>query len=313
MTLCGAKRCTVIPTSGARRDPGVNAGFDRGIPRCARDDGTGYSSFFASSQYLSNSAIPTSPTSLPLSRERRATSAKRRRKRALALRSADSGSILRRRARLTTERRRSPISCSSAAWSSAVARRPPLRELLLDLVDDVGVPLPVEAEVAGTQGLAVGHRERRERGRKGAQRILGRSGLPPLAPLPRVLDLLGAPGGGGAAEDVGMAVDHLLGDLAGDVADAEPSLLGRQAREEENLEEEVSELVAQRVGGALVQGREHLVGLLEQVGTQRLEGLLAVPGALAAEPLDERVEPIEGLGHAREAISFRLTAFSRDR
>ena len=104
-------------------------------------------SFFASSQYRSSSAIPTSATSRPLCRARRATPAKRSRNRRFACRRADSGSILRRRARLTTESSRSPISCVSAAWSPLRSAARPLRELLVDLRDDVRVALPVEAEV----------------------------------------------------------------------------------------------------------------------------------------------------------------------
>ena len=68
-----------------------------------------------------------------------------------------------------------------------------------------------------------------------------------------------------------------------------PALLEEQ-REEEDLEQEIAQLVEQ----LLVVGRHrrvgHLVGLLDRVRDDRPSGLLAVPGAVAPQPLGELLE-----------------------
>ena len=172
----------------------------------------------------------------------------------------------------------------------------PLVELLLDLRHDVGVALPVEAEVRRPQGLAVRRGECRQARRKRSERVLRGPGLAALAPLPGVLDLLGARGRR-IAEDVRVALDHLARDALRDGVDAEPAALFGELREKEDLEEQVAQLVAQGLRGAAVERGERLVGLLEQVRLQGFEGLLAVPRALAPQAGDERDEPIERFGH----------------
>ena len=85
----------------------------------------------------------------------------------------------------------------------------------------------------------------------------------PLDPFPDIDHLLGSvcPGGG---EHVRMAPDDLATDGGHHVVDVEPAGLGRQLALEDDLEQQVSQF---------------LEGLLDEVGLEGVEGLLAVPGA----------------------------------
>ena len=79
------------------------------------------------------------------------------------------------------------------------------------------------------------------------------------------------------------------------IANLEGSLLVRHLGQEHRLEHEVADLLPERREVAPVDGVDHLVGLFEHEGTQRCEGLLAVPGAAAGRPqgphdLDEAIE-----------------------
>ena len=83
-----------------------------------------------------------------------------------------------------------------------------------------------------------------------------------------------------------VALGHLARDPLGDLFDSKPPALLCQARQEEHLEEQVAELLPQFLRLPGVHGREYLVGLLEEVGPEGLEGLLR-PGAVPAQPRDE--------------------------
>ena len=73
------------------------------------------------------------------------------------------------------------------------------------------------------------------------------------------------------------------------------ALLLQQQGEEVDLEEQVAELVEQLLGIARAGGVGDLVGLLDRVRHDRARRLLAIPGAVAAQPprqllqLDERL------------------------
>ena len=69
-----------------------------------------------------------------------------------------------------------------------------------------------------------------------------------LDPLPVRADLIDAVGPG-VAEDMGMAPDHLLGDLAEDGGDVEFTRLFRHPGEEEDLKEEIAELLLELPAG----------------------------------------------------------------
>jgi len=90
-----------------------------------------------------------------------------------------------------------------------------------------------------------------------------------------------------------------------------PALLG-DARLEYDLKQQIPQLFAQRLGRTAVDRLQHLVGLLDQVGAQRREGLLTIPGTAVrpAQPIHDlaqslhlrhgflrRARPRAGRGH----------------
>ena len=80
-------------------------------------------------------------------------------------------------------------------------------------------------------------------------------------------------------EDVRMPADQLVGDRLDRIGDREASLLLADLRQEHRLEQEVAELVLERVVIAAIERVEQLVGLLQHERPQRLQRLLAIPRA----------------------------------
>ena len=104
------------------------------------------------------------------------------------------------------------------------------------------------------------------------------------------------------AEDVGMAVDELVGDAVRDVVEGEAALLLGHHALEHDLEEDVAELldVVDLVVGTVHRGEE-LVRLLEDAGLQRLERLDAVPRTTRlriAQTGHDFVQSFDGLTYA---------------
>ena len=75
-----------------------------------------------------------------------------------------------------------------------------------------------------------------------------------------------------------------------------------QQREEVDLEEQVAELVEQLRVVARERGVGDLVGLLDGVRDDRARGLLAVPGAVAAEALGQAPQLEERVGRGSTAV-----------
>ena len=99
---------------------------------------------------------------------------------------------------------------------------------------------------------------------------------------------------GAGPEDVRVSSDELVGDGGAHVADVEAAVLALDLALKHNLEQQVAELLMMLVGAVAAavgvergQDLEHLVRLLEEVGAQRLDGLLVVPGT-AAGPAQAR-------------------------
>ena len=88
-----------------------------------------------------------------------------------------------------------------------------------------------------------------------------------------------------------VAADQLLAAVVGHLGQATGAALLEQERQEVHLEEHVAELVEQLGVVAGVGGVGQLVGLLDGVRDDRALVLLAVPGALAAQPARDLVEP----------------------
>src|SRR5439155_25893853 len=83
------------------------------------------------------------------------------------------------------------------------------------------------------------------------------------------------------AEDVWMATRQLVRDAVADVGEVELALFARNPRLEDDLEEEVTQLLAMVSRVARFDGLDHLVRFLEEVGSERAQALLAIPGAAA--------------------------------
>ena len=134
----------------------------------------------------------------------------------------------------------------------------------------------------------------------------------PLAPFLLALQLLPAALDRAGRRQLGVAEDvrvppHELGvDPSRDPGEVAGAALLEQEREEDRLEEEVSELVDE-LGVVAGHGRVgYLVRLLDRVRDDRPLRLRAVPGAVAPQPLGELLEiderPLEPVPAAHEAI-----------
>ena len=104
-----------------------------------------------------------------------------------------------------------------------------------------------------------------------------------------------------------MAAHELVGHGARDVRDREASGLGGELRLKDHLQEEVAELVAERVRIIAFDRLEHLVRLLDHVGAEALGRLLAIPRAAAgaAQPCHDVHEAQERVG--QRALGHRGT------
>jgi len=167
--------------------------------------------------------------------------------------------------------------------------------LLVDLLHHSVEVRPVEADARRLRGDAEGLEERRELVRDPVEH--GAAG--PAAPF-LVLDLL--PLGqdlvrgceGAVTENVRMPADDLVADLPHDVLEIEFAALLRDARLEDDLEQEVAELLAMGRGNSRRHRLERLVSLLEKERRERFVGLLAVPRApvRAAQAIHDPFEAI---------------------
>jgi hypothetical protein len=103
---------------------------------------------------------------------------------------------------------------------------------------------------------------------------------------------------------MGMAADQLFPAVAGDRGEvAGPPLLEQQG-EEVDLEEDVAELVEQLGVIVLLDRVGKLVGLLDRMRDDRALVLLAVPGALAAQPPGDLVEERDRFAAAPSGAGF---------
>jgi hypothetical protein len=92
-----------------------------------------------------------------------------------------------------------------------------------------------------------------------------------------------------------MPADKLRVDAARDLGEIAGAALLQQQREEVDLEEQVAELVEQLRVVSRKRSVGDLVRLLDGVRDDRLRRLLAIPRALAAQPLRQYLEFKEGL------------------
>ena len=81
------------------------------------------------------------------------------------------------------------------------------------------------------------------------------------------------------AKDVRMAADQLVVQVVEHIGNGEVAVVGRHLGIEEDLQQQVAQLFGQVRPVAPLDGVEDLVGLLQRVLADRVEGLLAVPRA----------------------------------
>ena len=112
------------------------------------------------------------------------------------------------------------------------------------------------------------------------------SGFPALLRSARLMssqrcDLVGIEGRcpvGTFAEDVRMAAYELVAELLEHVVDGEGARFGADLAVKQHLEQHVAQLFLELGEVASIDGIERFVGLLDEVGLQRLVGLLSIPG-----------------------------------
>ena len=100
-----------------------------------------------------------------------------------------------------------------------------------------------------------------------------------------------------------MPIHQLGGEPIQNVIDGKASLLFGHFRVEEDLEQKVAEFSGEFLPVAIIDGFEDFVSFFQRVGFDRVERLLAVPGAAtwAAQPGHDRYcafEALSGGGHA---------------
>ncbi len=103
-----------------------------------------------------------------------------------------------------------------------------------------------------------------------------------------------------------MAANHLVGDGSDHAVEVEPAVLRGERRLEHHLEEQVTELVAERLGRTRVDGLDDLVGLFDHVSAQGLQGLRAIPGAALG-----REQGRHQLGQLGEAVPHTFVTHRR--
>src|SRR5581483_3148520 len=94
----------------------------------------------------------------------------------------------------------------------------------------------------------------------------------------------------GIAKHVRMSPHKLVLDRPGGELEVTVAGLLQEKGQEKALEEEVAELVQELRVVAGKRGIRHLVRLLDRVRHDRLRRLLAIPGAVAPQPLRELLE-----------------------
>src|SRR6185503_10291076 len=112
------------------------------------------------------------------------------------------------------------------------------------------------------------------------------------------------------AEDVGVAADELLVHGPRDLLEIAVALLLEQEREEVDLEEEVAELVQQLRRVTRLGRIGDLVGLLDGVRDDRPRRLLAIPGAVAAQPPGQLLQLLQRLAQRHSTTRSRRSSCS---
>ena len=137
--------------------------------------------------------------------------------------------------------------------------------------------------------------------------------FPALQDLPVYQDLFTGVGLHGAAEHMGMAEDHFLGDLVDHIVHGEPPQLLFNLSVKYHLHQDVAQLLAHGMGIIPVQGVQDLIGLLQKIPPDGLVGLLGVPGTAArgAQQSHDLQKVLPAIATLTLKIYHRLPAFAR--
>ena len=152
---------------------------------------------------------------------------------------------------------------------------------------------PVEADARGA-ALELGRAfERRKRQRNARERAFIEVGLAFLGldVFPQVMAAML-----GVAEDVRMPALHLVADAVDHVLEREMAGFLGHARMEDDLELQIAKLVGERVHVVARDRVGDLIGFLDRIGRDGLEGLDAVPFAAAhriAQPAHDLDQPLK--------------------
>ncbi len=105
-----------------------------------------------------------------------------------------------------------------------------------------------------------------------------------------------------------MPAHQFVGDALDRIGDGEATVLRFELGDEDGLEKKVAELITERRVIVAVDRLEHFVRFLEDVRLQRVDRLLAVPGAAVwrAEPCDDVDEPLELAGRVWHGVLDNL-------
>ena len=107
--------------------------------------------------------------------------------------------------------------------------------------------------------------------------------------------------GGLVAKDVRVAANQLVRHGLGHVLQPEMPGLFSHARVEDHLEQQIAQFDPQLVHVAVLDGVGDLIGFLNRIGSDRLEGLLHVPGTAAvriAQANHDVLQAVDGVGHS---------------
>src|SRR6266851_2138969 len=229
--------------------------------------------YLVSSQRFSMVSRSRSRNSTPSRRSDASVSANRRRNRWPATLSASSGLIFMRRASETTANSRSPISSKARLGSlaSASSRASSATFSAVWVGDSKSNPTRAarfcRPSAHASAGSVAGTRSTTD----SFARPLFRASWPfACSQFFSIRD-------GDIAEHVRVPRHHLGGDRLRHLRGVEAPLLGGDLRVHRDLEQKVAQLFFDLGVVARVDRLEELVGLLEQVGPQRLVGLLTIP------------------------------------
>src|SRR2546425_5249167 len=94
-----------------------------------------------------------------------------------------------------------------------------------------------------------------------------------------------------------MPADHFVVDFANHVRHGEAPLFPRDLRMKDNLQKQVAHLFRKLGVVPAFEGFQNFVSFFEQIGSQRLMRLLAIPGTTVANRSEEHTSELQSLAY----------------